>query len=84
MSLSKYNVRAMTRLLRFSAPELGIRGYKKSSPGILYFTQRGKMASHRPKIEVFGDLAARLAVAASLRRHKTCIVHLSLITSIAV
>ena len=72
MSLSKYNVRARTRSLRFSVPELGVRAYKKSSQEILYFFQRGKMASHRLKIEAFGNLAARLAVAASLRSPKTC------------
>ena len=72
MSLSKYNVRARTRSLRFPVPELGIRAYKKSSQEILYFFQSGKMASDRPKIEAFGNLAARLAVAASLRSPKTC------------
>ena len=71
MSLSKYNVRARTRALKFSVPELGVRAYKKSSQEILYFFQRGKMASDRPKIEPFGNLAARLAVAASLRSPKT-------------
>ena len=72
MILSKYNVRARTRSLRFFVPELAIRSYKKSSQEVLYFFQRGKMTSHRPKIEAFGNLAARLAVAASLRSPKTC------------